>query len=260
MLIAPSPAEVVPATRDDLSCILAWLKREHAEDGEGFWKNRNLISKGLNRLGELWVIRRNGEAVAFQLGKHEADILSVRKDHRRAGVGKALVQASIERAKRDGVNALSVQCRPQESLGFWERMGFSQYGSTESYDDVHARIFLTRTLDVPMTGATVDVVIGFYPESASYGGGEIVEPFAQRRVTGTCVDDDSIMLPERVVGPSRDVQGCDTVVRIEVGGVALHLGKGKYDEARTVGVEYDANGSTFYIDRVKRTLTQTPSM
>lgn len=246
----PTSADVVEAIPEDVTCILAWLKREYDEDdGEGFWCNHNVISGTLDKPGDLWVIRRNREAVAFQVGKYKASILSVRKDNRKAGMGKALVQASIERAMRDDVNALSVQCRPEESFGFWERMGFVRYGNLESCSYVKARRILTRTYDLPATSSPIDVVIGFYPGSAKYGGAENVPPMAEHRTLGVRLDDGSIMLDQRVIGLSRyGTEAGDTVVKIEVDGVGRCFCKCKYADARAVGVQYDEAGGTFFID------------
>ncbi len=244
-------AQVVEATPEDISCILAWLKREYDEDGEGFWCNHNLISDSLDRPGDIWVIRRNGEAVAFQLGRYSAAILSVRKDHRKMGLGAALVQASVERALSDDVNALSVQCQPKESLGFWERMGFVRYGDLEPYADVKARRILPRTFDLSIASSPIEVVIGFYPESATYGDAKDVLPIAEHHLAGVRANDGSIMLDQRVIGLSDlDEESRDTVVKVEVHGVVRCFCKAKYECARTVGVQHDSLGGTYFIDRV----------
>jgi GNAT superfamily N-acetyltransferase len=192
--------EVVEATPEDITCVLAWLKREYDEDGEGFWCNNNVISDALDRPGCMWVVRRNGEAVAFQLGRYSASILSVRKDYRNSGMGKALVQASIERAFMDNVNALSVQCNPESSLGFWKRMGFVRYGDFGPYSDVKARRILPRPFVLPASPPPIDVVIGFYPESATYGDAKDEPPIAEHHVLGVKINDGSIILDQRVIG------------------------------------------------------------
>ena len=144
----PSTAEVFEATREDLVFILAWLRREYDEDdSSGFWCNRGVISNAFDKPKNLWVIRRNGEAVAFQVGQYAADILSVRKDYRNRGMATALLEASIERAKPDNVNVLSLQCAPETSLGFWKRMGFEEYHDPQRPIDLTVRRVLPRTFD-----------------------------------------------------------------------------------------------------------------
>jgi GNAT superfamily N-acetyltransferase len=137
---AITTTDVVEASPEDITCVLGWLKREYDEDGEGFWCHDHLISDAVNRPGDMWVIRRDGGAVAFQLGKYSASILSVRKDYQKMGLGAALVKASVKRAFMDNVNALSVQCRPEASLGFWKRMGFVQYDNPDFPYQVDARL------------------------------------------------------------------------------------------------------------------------
>src|SRR3546814_7002481 len=92
-----------------------------------FWCNRRIIENALEH-GDLWVIRRGVEAVAVQVGDYAADIVSVRKDCRRQGLGDALFAASLQRAMNDNVNVLSIECSPRSSWTFWQRHGFERYG------------------------------------------------------------------------------------------------------------------------------------
>jgi GNAT superfamily N-acetyltransferase len=246
--------EVVEATPEDITCILAWLKREYDEDGDGFWCNANLISDAGKRPGDIWVVRRNGEAVAFQLGRYSASILSVRKDYRKMGVGTSLVEASVERAFSDDVNALSVQCQPEESFGFWERMGFVRYSDLEpiSSDVLVVYRIVPRTFKLPFAASSIEVVIGFYPESAQYGDAKDVVPIAEHHVAGVYADDGSIILNQRVIGLSHYGRGGDgdTVVKVEIDGVSRCFCKAKHESARAVGVRHDSIGSAYFIDRV----------
>lgn len=246
-------AQVVEATHEDIARILAWLKREYDKDGDGFWCNHNLISAAFDSLGDLSVIRRNGEAVAFQLGRYSAASLSVRKGYRNMGLGAALVEASVERALRDDVNALSVHCEPKESLGFWERMGFVRYGDIGPYSVIKARRILPRTFDLPIATSPIDVVVGFYAESATYEDAKDVLPIAEHHVAGVHANDGVIMLDQRVVGLSHyGDENRDTVVKIELDGVIHCFCKAKYERARAVGVQHDSLGDPYFIDRVNR--------
>lgn len=247
----PTSARVVRAKREDLDCILSWLKREYDEDdGSGFWDNRNVISDELEKPDHLWVVRRKREAVAFHAGEYGAYILSVRKDYRKRGLGTALVIASIERAKRDNVNVLSVQCEPKKSLAFWKRMGFKEYRDSHQSNQLRARFLLTRTFDLPSNLSPVEVKIGFYPEKALYEQG--VRLLHEYPVTGALDRDSSIPLKRRVVGlPSDEPEGRNLVVKIEVNGVRRCFRKAKY--ARDYGVLKSEMDETYYIDRVKPT-------
>ena len=248
----PINAEVIGATAEDLNYILAWLKREYDEDGgSGFWCNRSVISDALGKPGNLWAIRRNGEAVAFQVGKYDADILSVRKEHQKCGLATSLLEASIERAEAANVNVLSVQCAPETSLGFWKRMGFEEYSDPQRPNDLMVRRVLPRTFDLPANLPVVEVVIGFYPEAAQYDRSQDIPPIVEHRVAGVRDHDKSIMLERRVLGFCDDEpEGRDLTIKIEVNGLERCFCKAKHQGARDVGVQQDRIGDVFFIDRV----------
>lgn len=245
----PVTVEVVKATPADIEFILGWLEQEHKEDGYGFWCNRNSIARP-SRPDCLWIVRSDSEAIGFQLGRYSADIVSVRKDYRNRGIGRALVRASIERAHRDDVNVLSVHCTPEESLGFWARMGFVRYDDPDFPDQIKARLILQRDFDLPPNLPSVNVVIGFYPESATYAHAAGVRPIVEHRVIGVRDDDDSIMLNRRVIGLRDDDLEGDLVIKIETDGVVRCFCKAKREKAANFGVERDYVGGTFFIDSV----------
>jgi GNAT superfamily N-acetyltransferase len=249
----PTSAEVFEATREDLAYILGWLKREYDEDGgSGFWCNRCVISNAFDKPENLWVIRRNGEAVAFQVGEYAADILSVRKDHRNCGMATSLLEASIRRANTANVNVLSLQCAPEASLGFWRQMGFEEYRDPQQPNDLMVRRVLPRTFGLPTNSSPVEVVIGFYPEEAQYNRHQDIPPLVEHRVAGVRDLDRSIMLERRVLGLCDDEpDGRDLAIKIEVNGVERCFCKAKHKDAQDVGVQHDWIGATFYIDRVK---------
>src|SRR3546814_15417746 len=89
---------------------------------------------------------------------------------------------------------------------------------------------------------SADIVIGFYPETATYGRGP-VPPIASHRIRGSRLDDGTIMLERRVIGLCDDEpEGKDLAVKIEVDGEVRCFCKAKYEEAerseeRRVGKE-----------------------
>lgn len=244
--------DVVNATQADLDQILDWLEREYHEDGEtGFWSNRNIISEALDR-GDLYVIRRDGEAVAYHVGHYAADISNVRRACRRKGFGTALLEASIARAYRDNVNVLDGECSPRDSLSFWQKHGFERYGDMSERGKVTVRRVLPRSFDLPSDLPRVPVTIGFYPEEATYYQATGIEPVAVHNVTGAHLDDGTVMLDRRVIGlPDDEPERKDLVVKVEVDGEVRCFCKAKYEEAGKAGVIHDWEGGCFYIDAIE---------
>lgn len=247
----PTQTDVQKATSEDLKFVLDWLKCEYEDDdGEGFWCNRNVISRALDS-DELWVIRRNGQAVAFQVGTYSADIVSVRKDYRNCGLGRALFEASLERARKDDVNVLHGQCAPETSLGFWEKMGFERYQDRHQPDYVMVRMVIPRKFELPTDIPRANVTITFYPEESQYYGRSDVPPIVQHFVTGAQLADGSVALDRRVIGLSDDEpRGKDLAIKIEVDGKQRCFCKAKYEEAKNMGVMDDLYGGAFFIDRI----------
>ena len=242
--------DVVKATPGDLAAVLTWLEREYAEDSEGFWCNRGIIERALE-LGDLWVIRRDDDAVAVQVGDYAPDIVSVRKDCRRQGLGDALFAASLQRAMDDNVNVLSIECSPRSSWTFWQRHGFGRFGDVSEWGKITARRILPRSFDLPAGMPTADVVIGFYPEAATYGC-DPIPPIAAHRVRGSRINDGTVMLERRIIGLCDDEpEGKDLAVKIEVDGEVRCFCKAKYEEAEEAGITRDWKGGAFYIDAVE---------
>lgn len=141
----PTADDVAPGTRADLDQILEWLEREFTAGENDFWYNKGLIIKAVDE-GDFYVIHDGGEAVAFQVGQHAADIANVRKDRQGEGFGTALLEAAVARAYRDGINVLDVECAPATSLTFWQRHGFERYSQR---GQIRARRVLHRSTELP---------------------------------------------------------------------------------------------------------------
>lgn len=242
--------EVVKATAADLAKVLGWLEQEYVEDGEGFWCNRGIMERALDH-GDLWVIHRGDEPIAVQVGDYAPDIVSVRKDCRRQGLGDALFAASLQRAIDDNVNVLSIECSPRSSWSFWQRHGFARFGDMSKWGKITARRILPRSFDIPADLPSADVEIGFFPEAATYGRGK-VSAIVSHRLRGGRVDDGAVVLERRVIGLINDEpEGKDLIVKIEVNGVVRCFCKAKYEEAEEAGVTRDWKGGAYFIDSVE---------
>ena len=240
--------EVIPATEADLKVILGWLEREYEQDGEGFWSNRKLISRSLREDGDLWVIRKDGEAVAFQVGAHGTSIVCVRKDSRGQGYGATLADFSVTRALEENVNVLQGECCPRNSLPFWEKMGFERYGDLSPWAPITVRRVLHRKHEMPTDLPSIEVTVSFYPEAVLHSSD--VPPLYVHRLTGGLLDNGNVRLPYRAIGLTDDAHPKDLVVKIEVNGDEVYFCKAKYDEAKAVGVHRGVEGASYYIDEI----------
>jgi GNAT superfamily N-acetyltransferase len=236
--------KVLKATSTDLLVILAWLKEEYDAVGTGFWSNETIISKSLG-IGDLWVIRRDGGAVAFQVGDYAAEIACVRKDCQRQGLGSKLFMASLARATRAGANVMEGQCSPSSSLPFWESKGFVRYGGEHS---LLVRKIIQRSLKIPSVSIDVNVTITFFPARALY-------PTADGPGTVHCLNagrtaDGVVHLAHRVVGLDWNARrGSDLTVKIEVDGERLCFCPAGLVEAQNLGVRRDFQG-TYFVDAI----------
>lgn len=228
------------ATDADLLEILRWLSDEDARGVEGcFHRNRKSIREA-HQDGELYVAAETSEnkAVAFIMGGTKGpDILAVREEWRRRGVGQQLAEFWLEEAKQRDLCALEIECEPRTSIGFWQKtMGF------EFYDDNYAFKIIEKTFDLPGDAQEVAVVIRFFPERVK-GEKSGVEPLMEVSPRAVRLHSGKIALAERVTFFNRGRRGSsvrDPVVEIEVEGALVYRDKAKHDEAKALGVRGDA--------------------
>lgn len=226
------------STDADLSEILRWLSDEDARGVEGcFHCNRKSIS-GAHQDGELYVAAETSEnkAVAFILGgKRGPDILAVREEWRRRGVGRQLAEFWLREAKQRDLCVLEIECEPRTSIPFWQAMGF------ELYADNHAFKIIEKTFDLPDDTQEIAVVIRVFPERVKWERG--VEPLMEVSPRAVRLPGGKIALAERVTFFNRGGQSSsvrDPVVEIEVEGALIYRDKAKYDKAKALGVRGDS--------------------
>lgn len=239
--------DVQKATATDLAEILAWLEDEYQTDGSGFWTNRRIISKSLED-GDLWIIRKGGKAVAFQVGNYAAEIACVQQRFQRKGLGSELYSASLERAINNDVNVLKGECSPSDSLPFWQSKGFKRYGNTSH--QILVRKIIERSLKVPVEASNTTVVIKVFSEDALYSDG--VELTAVHYVRGGRTTDGLVHLERRIIALNSEVPaGKDVAIDIQVAGKSLCFCKAKRPEAQSFGVHRDRIGDTYFIDAIQ---------
>lgn len=227
------------ATDHDVETIYSWLLEHDRREVHGsFLCNWNL-TKRVHDHRQLLLAAFEDEPVAYIWG--DFGILEVREDFRKKGVGKQLVEYAMQRAISSGRIAVSIECKPESSIPFWEKMGF------EFHNENEASFVFEKSLDIPADGSPVNVEILFYPEQAKWtpetSSIKSYSPIAVLDNQGT------IHFRNRVAAyVGSDSYNGDAMIEISVDGEPVYFDKAKYSEARAIGVTY--NSGAFYIDKV----------
>mgnify|MGYP001598586588 CR=1 FL=1 len=139
---------VVLATEAHLLEILAWLKQEERETGEGFYCNREIIVESQQQ-GEVCCAVVRSTVVGFVVQTRKSvgasiDILEVKPQCRGQGFGKMLALGAIERLFESGAEFITVRCAPRSSERFWKSLGFQPTGAPQRSIWDNPRLVLQR--------------------------------------------------------------------------------------------------------------------
>jgi GNAT superfamily N-acetyltransferase len=235
------------ATEADLAAIHVWLKDEAARSVPGnFLCNWSIVEKA-QRQGRLlvYIDPISAQPIAFQLGGLiNSGILAVRDEYRGKGIGRQLVEYCVRAASKKGEPVLQIQCAPDTSIPFWERMGF--VACARETDDSHYRI-VSRKLKIPKDTIATKVRIRFYADERKWNSS--IAPCETHELTGYRDSNGVIYLSKRVaVAFAAHANIRDIVIEIEVAGQTRYLDKAKYEEAAALGVISARNG--YYIDKI----------
>lgn len=185
------------------------------------------------------------------MGSYSPEIVCVRKDLQRQGLGTKLFKASLARAHADDVTVLSGECSPRGSLAFWMKHGFRPCDGEPELGPIAVRRVLQKKFVISARFPRVKAAITFFPEAALYEANVVRKA---RNVQGARLHDGSIKLQRRVIGCRHDEpQGRDLVIRIEVDGAEVCFCKAKHEAAVNAGVVEDRVGGAFYIDVIQLT-------
>ena len=236
-----------PAAERDLASIETWLRLEREQTGEGFYCNWSIIEKGFGA-GHLFVLGAQGDVLGFVLdAPYGPDILEVRPDARGAGRGRQLAQAAIATAFERGISVIEIDCAPDTSIPFWQKMGFTVvYGRAGNGGGVYAFKVLERQFKLAADAQT-SFGISFYSESSWHGPS--AKPFRSYAGAAAPLARGVLQLPERAICYTSDIRNlCDCVVCIVVEGRTVFEGRVKYAEA--FGAMRDA-GDNYYLEQIR---------
>lgn len=144
---------LVPARHDDLPAILA-LERSGFSPAEQ-WSDRSWSGE-LVGSGRTVLLARAGQTVGvislFTTGEL-ADLhrLVVAPAHRRAGVGRALVQAGLQAVRQLGALAvvLEVAFANEPAIALYQRLGFEQLRARPDYYGPGQHALILKLYDLP---------------------------------------------------------------------------------------------------------------
>lgn len=133
--------ELVCAAFSHLREIEQWLRTDYQTDGEGFWVNWSVILRSFAQ-SQLFCAVEGGRTVGFAVWSEssgtngglvsarvfEIDIVVVKTDQRRRGIGTRIVSALLDSFRRLGGIAVRGQCAPESSISFWrDKIGMCHY-------------------------------------------------------------------------------------------------------------------------------------
>jgi GNAT superfamily N-acetyltransferase len=220
------------ATASDLAVISAWLQYESEQatygvDGGYFWSNIDLIKEG-HRRGDITALidLDYDRAVAFCLSAGDSlEILAVRADLRRRGLGRMFAAGMIDEARRAGMMGLRAQCAPRSSIPFWESLGFAK---VDGFGDEYwvALPFRGRT-ELSPEAAACSIQIQLWDQ---YQETQMGSPHE----TPAAMTSKGILLENHFVEclPDGDVK-----IQIQLNRREVFLRKVKYRESQDLGIE-----------------------
>jgi GNAT superfamily N-acetyltransferase len=122
-------------TQFDLKKIEEWLVQEDREFNEGFYCNWTIIKNAF--IDKRFVTLDFNESpigfLVWSIGTiHvEIDILEIKPDYRKKGIGHTFLEKISEYFKLKGFLAIKLFCSPIESERFWKKIGFIRFPELE---------------------------------------------------------------------------------------------------------------------------------
>ena len=237
------------STRADLEAIHRWLEHEHATGvPDNFLRHWKLAVRAHQEHRLLvYVDPPSGVPVGYEWGGLlQPGVLEVRRDMRRRGIGRQLVEHRMAQARRKDQGLLYIECTPPTSIPFWRAMGFTALPASDEGHRYAYRI-LEKTHVLPRGGHPIDVAIRFFPEAVVWE--PTTEPLGCETPQALLYPDATIRLAKRVYLFERLYpEARDPVVEIAVEGQVRYRDKAKRDDAERLGVARCSNG--FFLDRI----------
>lgn len=231
---------------EDMDVIGGWLHEAQREgEYETLVANWHITQEVYERQGVLVFIEEHSNLpIAYFWGSLNttSSILDVKPSHRKLGIGKIFVDYLVERAKEKNEPLLLIECAPESSEHFWQKMGFT----TKYYG---RKLLATRILNIDAhvqpEGDPIHVTIRFLNDAGMRGS---VSPLAVHELIGIRDVYGDIYLPhtvahfsQKVFGDSRELS-VDITLGSEEDSVIFFSGRCTDDAASDIGIEECKNG------------------
>ncbi len=226
------------STDQDMKIIKQWLDEIESYEFDSLRMNWHLTENTHREDGIfVYIDSESGEPVGYLWP--DFGILEVKPSHRDRGIGRALVDYGLSYLLEAGNAAIAVQCAPESSIPFWEKMGFNFYTEDRAFK------IIPKTLTVPGNTKPADVKIQFYSESKMWD--KTTAPIEVFSPEAFIDDKGKVYLTERVtICILSSEWHRDPVVSIHVEGDEQYTDKAKRPQASQFGVKY--TGSSYSID------------
>lgn len=144
-------------TDNQVDKILEWLREESANGAEdGFWNNNKVIAQS-HETGSLLVAIEKSSSLpvgflCFDQINAIINILNVKLDYRKQGVGRLLADHIIRESIDSGFPGLLIDRNPSSSIPFWNNLGFRELPLPEALSSQcsEGNCCAIKYFDIPM--------------------------------------------------------------------------------------------------------------
>jgi hypothetical protein len=233
------------STNKALSAIKSWLIQENAEGIDGnFWCNKDVIFNAHKRRRLLVICDLSLNPLGFLAHTNWAniDILEIKNEYRKRGIGTSLVKYFFLSSKRRRQWIINIECKPQSSVPFWEKQGFQV---SDCGGQFKGKILLTSNRQIKHSDQKLDIEIKVFEEEALRT--DHPSPYFTKKTIGFVHPSGSIQLAERIVFDKHN-QGGDTVIELFIKNDQIIREKAKRSVCLSIGLKSCFHG--YYLEEI----------
>ncbi len=232
------------AAKIDLNKIEQWLRKEYEKEGQGFFSNKDIVIDNFYK-NQLFVYIINNFPVGFITGPFDGpSILNVNKDFQGIGVGTRLFEYILNKAIKNKIDVIKIQCKPETSVGFWEKMGFTIH---EKHEHSYGYMIIEYKNNI-LSGEKIKVVINTYSEDNDEEVLSTYEPIAFLNKNKSITLAERLFLFEKTLF---EQFGKDLIVSVVINGEEIYKDKAKREKAKDIGINKSRHDYGYFIDNIK---------